>query len=247
MFADIEASTLDVPTVYQRHYRSPAAATTAYERCCASAAVLMRRPPYPEVATAAFYPSDDVQLACSTLADHHRPTPSYATYDRSYVDAPPSSFLYGTAAYDCVYGDCPDCAESGYSPAPCGSRSPAGADDDDAKSSSVGCPSQTSPAMLRRTSSVARKRSLSQAELERRRCLANHQERRRMHRLNSALDRLRSTIPARLQNGSRRLSKIKTLKMAINYILELKTVLGPTTVSGAGGGVACAPAPLSWN
>ncbi|CAN7950188.1 unnamed protein product, partial [Ixodes pacificus] len=67
-----------------------------------------------------------------------------------------------------------------------------------------------------------RKRSLSQAELERRRSLANHQERRRMHRLNSALDRLRSAIPS---PSSRRLSKIKTLKMAISYIGELQTVL----------------------
>ncbi|KAL1419166.1 hypothetical protein MTO96_005271 [Rhipicephalus appendiculatus] len=244
MFADGEASAPDVPVVYQRHYQSPVAptaATTAYERCCVSAAVLMRRPPYPEVATSAFYPLDDVPL--STLADHHhRHTPSYAVYDRSYVDAPPSSFLYGAAAYDCVYGDCPDCAEVGYPPAPASSRSPA---DDDGDAESAACSSQTSPAMSRRASVVARKRSLSQAELERRRSLANHQERRRMHRLNSALDRLRSTIPPRLQNGSRRLSKIKTLKMAINYILELKTVLGPTTVSAAGGG--CAPASPSWN
>ncbi|XP_037520183.1 class E basic helix-loop-helix protein 23-like [Rhipicephalus sanguineus] len=243
MFADGEPSAPDVPMVYQRHYQSPVApvaATTAYERCCVSAAVLMRRPPYPEVATAAFYPLDDGPL--STLADHHRrPTPSYAAYDRSYVDAPPSSFLYGAAAYDCVYGDCPDCAEVGYSPASASSRSPT--DVSDAKSAA--CPLQTSPAMSRRASSVARKRSLSQAELERRRSLANHQERRRMHRLNSALDRLRSTIPPRLQNGGRRLSKIKTLKMAINYILELKTVLGPTTVAGAGG--ACAPVSPSWD
>ncbi|KAH7936679.1 hypothetical protein HPB49_002347 [Dermacentor silvarum] len=253
MFAGAEVSALDVPTAYQRHYQpsgAPTAATTAYERCYASTAVLMRRPPYPEVASAAFYPLDDVPVPCSTLADHHRHTPSYAVYDRSYVDAPPSSFLYSAAAaaYDCVYGDCPDCMEAGYSPAPGGSRSPAGADDEDAKSSGAACPSQTSPAMSRRASSVARKRSLSQAELERRRSLANHQERRRMHRLNSALDRLRSTIPPRLQNGSRRLSKIKTLKMAINYIVELQTVLGPTTVSGAGGTVvSCAPPSRSWN
>ncbi|XP_037282026.2 uncharacterized protein LOC119174976 [Rhipicephalus microplus] len=239
MFADGEASAPDVPMVYQRHYQTPVAstaATTAYERCCVSAAVLMRRPPYPEVATSAFYPLEDVPL--SSLADHHhRHTPSYAVYDRSYVDAPPSSFLYGAAAYDCVYGDCPDCAEVGYPPVAASSCSTAG----DAKSSA--CALQTSPAVSRRA--VVRKRSLSQAELERRRSLANHQERRRMHRLNSALDRLRSTIPPRLQNGSRRLSKIKTLKMAINYILELKTVLGPTTVPGVGGG--CAPASPSWN
>ncbi|XP_075553058.1 uncharacterized protein LOC142585871 [Dermacentor variabilis] len=251
MFADAEVSALDVPTAYPRHYQSsgaPTAASTAYERCYGSTAVLMRRPPYPEVASAAFYPLDDVSLPCSTLADHRRHTPSYAVYDRSYVDAPPSSYLYSAAAYDCVYGDCPDCVEAGYSPAPGGSRSPAGADDEDAKASAAACPSQTTSAMSRRATSVARKRSLSQAELERRRSLANHQERRRMHRLNSALDRLRSTIPPRLQNGSRRLSKIKTLKMAINYIVELQTVLSPSTVSGTGGSVVgCTSVSRSWN
>lgn len=79
---------------------------------------------------------------------------------------------------------------------------------------------------------ASRKKSLSQDELERRRSVANHQERRRMHRLNSALDLLRSVIPSQFQNGNhRRLSKIKTLKMAIRYISELQKVLGRPVVA----------------
>lgn len=239
MFADAEIAALDASAAYQ-HRHSSSAAGAAYERCytSAAAAVLMHRPSYPDVAaTASFYPLDDLALPCSVLSEHQRRTPS--SYDRSYVDAPPSSFLYNAAAaaYDCAFGGCPDCLDAGYSSAtPTGGRSPAEGD--------AGASSST---LARRSSSSsgssARKRALSQAELERRRSLANHQERRRMHRLNSALDRLRSAIPPRLQNGSRRLSKIKTLKMAINYIVELQTVLGSAGVSG-GGGVLSA---RSWN
>ncbi|OQR67681.1 pancreas transcription factor 1 subunit alpha-like [Tropilaelaps mercedesae] len=49
-------------------------------------------------------------------------------------------------------------------------------------------------------------------------------ERRRMERLNVALDRLRSRIPAIYEN-SRRCSKIKTLKLAIAYIQYLQMLL----------------------
>ncbi|XP_077487624.1 uncharacterized protein LOC144098684 [Amblyomma americanum] len=248
MFADAEVAPLDASAAYQPHHQPSTSAGAAYERCytSAAAAVLMHRPSYADVAaTAPFYPLDDLAPPCSVLSEHQRRTPSYSVYDRSYVDAPPSSFLYNAAAatYDCAFGGCPDCLDAGYSSAtPTGGRSPAEGDEDATSTALVAASSST---LARRSSSgsSARKRALSQAELERRRSLANHQERRRMHRLNSALDRLRSAIPPRLQNGSRRLSKIKTLKMAINYIVELQTVLGPTGLSG-GGGVLTA---RSWN
>ncbi|XP_077539681.1 uncharacterized protein LOC144152309 [Haemaphysalis longicornis] len=244
MFADTELAALDVPEVYQRHQASNAAAA-AYERCYTSA-VLMRRSSYPDVAAAPFYPLDDLALPCSALSEHRHPSP-YPVYDRSYVDAPPSSsFLYNAAAaaaaYDCAYVGCPDCVDpGGYSSTPVGGRSSADDEDDDDE----GAPSTPSSSALRRAGSL-RKRSLSQAELERRRSLANHQERRRMHRLNSALDRLRSAIPPRLQNGSRRLSKIKTLKMAISYIVELQAVLAPAAAANGGGGTGSSGA-RSWN
>lgn len=173
---------------------------------------LMRRPPYHlhhhhhDVATAPFYQFEDVPLPCSA-----------SVYDHCGVVVDPATtaaYLYSPTSYD--YGsNCPDCCDRELS--------------DTAKLSGD---DGASPPGRRAT----RKRSLSQAELERRRSLANHQERRRMHRLNSALDRLRSAIPARLQSAcnsggsnsasARRLSKIKTLKMAINYIGELQSVLG---------------------
>ncbi|CAH1269390.1 NEUROD4 [Branchiostoma lanceolatum] len=52
-----------------------------------------------------------------------------------------------------------------------------------------------------------------------RRLVANSQERDRMHGINDALERLRRHIPLHL--GSRRLSKIKTLRMAMAYIEAL--------------------------
>ncbi|CAG2103920.1 unnamed protein product [Medioppia subpectinata] len=70
------------------------------------------------------------------------------------------------------------------------------------------------------------KKHLSQLELDRKRDLANKQERRRMHRLNDALNRLRAVIPAELQHPPpRRLSKIKTLQSAIKYIRRLQELL----------------------
>lgn len=195
-------------------YHSSAIAKS-YERRCTptSAAVLMRRPTYHDVTS--FYQLDDTPLHCTATGDgvaigdrhhfhRHQQYPA-DVYDRGGVVEP--SYLYNVAsaaAYD--FGNCPVCCEGSLSEAKSSSA------DDEAASPG------------RRSS---RKRSLSQAELERRRSLANHQERRRMHRLNSALDRLRCAIPSKLQNGNnRRLSKIKTLKMAINYIGELQTVLG---------------------
>lgn len=177
---------------------------------------LMRRPPYHlhhhhhDVATAPFYPFEDVPLPCSASVYDHCGVVEPAATAAAYLYSPTS------VAYDYGGSNCPDCCDRELSLS------------DTTKSSGD---DGTSPGRR-----ATRKRSLSQAELERRRSLANHQERRRMHRLNSALDRLRSAIPPRLQSGcnsggsnsasSRRLSKIKTLKMAINYIGELQTVLG---------------------
>jgi hypothetical protein len=70
------------------------------------------------------------------------------------------------------------------------------------------------------------KKHLTQLELDRKRDLANKQERRRMHRLNDALNRLRAVIPLELQHPPpRRLSKIKTLRSAIKYIRRLQELL----------------------
>lgn len=87
-----------------------------------------------------------------------------------------------------------------------------------------------------------RSRPLSEEELDRKRITANIQERRRMQRLNTALERLKRSIPQHLHIQSRRLSKIKTLKLAIDYIAflndslqqdasEFKDTNQPTTMS----------------
>lgn len=46
-----------------------------------------------------------------------------------------------------------------------------------------------------------------------------------MHRLNSALEELRRRIPSYMQYPPRKLSKIKTLKLAIDYIRILEDLL----------------------
>ncbi|XP_023237234.1 oligodendrocyte transcription factor 3-like [Centruroides sculpturatus] len=71
-----------------------------------------------------------------------------------------------------------------------------------------------------------RKKPLTQMELDRKRMLANRQERRRMYRLNAALEKLRQVIPTSFQQqSSKKLSKIKTLKLAISYISMLAKML----------------------
>lgn len=62
-------------------------------------------------------------------------------------------------------------------------------------------------------------------EMDRKRIAANVQERRRMRKLNEALEQLRSVIPRDVNNQYRRLSKIKTLRLAINYIRYLDNEL----------------------
>lgn len=70
-----------------------------------------------------------------------------------------------------------------------------------------------------------RKVSLSEEEAERKRVLANSQERERMDRLNYALASLRKALPPHFALGNRRLSKIRTLRLAIRYIRDLGNML----------------------
>uniref|UniRef100_T1K8I2 BHLH domain-containing protein n=1 Tax=Tetranychus urticae TaxID=32264 RepID=T1K8I2_TETUR len=73
----------------------------------------------------------------------------------------------------------------------------------------------------------SKKKNLSQDELERKRDLANQQERTRMHRQNDALKHLRNAIPYEFSRHppEKNLSKIKTLRFAIEYIKELNSML----------------------
>ena len=69
------------------------------------------------------------------------------------------------------------------------------------------------------------KRDLTEDEIEVKRVTANSQERCRMQKLNYALDCLRRCLPPQLQVCQRRLSKIRTLKLATNYISTLVEIL----------------------
>lgn len=60
--------------------------------------------------------------------------------------------------------------------------------------------------------------------LRKRRIAANARERRRMHSLNSAFDRLREVVPS--IGDDRKLSKFETLQMAQSYIMALNDMLG---------------------
>nr|KAG5691832.1 hypothetical protein BaRGS_016644 [Batillaria attramentaria] len=70
-----------------------------------------------------------------------------------------------------------------------------------------------------------RKVPFSDEEAEKKRVLANSQERERMNRLNRALNNLRKALPAEYSLYNRRLSKIRTLRLAINYIKGLSEML----------------------
>jgi Helix-loop-helix DNA-binding domain len=63
----------------------------------------------------------------------------------------------------------------------------------------------------------------------RQRMAANDRERRRMHMLNDAFDRLRETIPVHTEppntTESRPLSRIQTLRLAIDYIAFMTSTL----------------------
>ncbi|XP_034537893.1 neurogenin-3 [Notolabrus celidotus] len=64
----------------------------------------------------------------------------------------------------------------------------------------------------------------------RRRAKANDRERHRMHNLNSALDVLRSILPAMPEDA--KLTKIETLRFAHNYIWALSAILRMTDQRG---------------
>lgn len=74
---------------------------------------------------------------------------------------------------------------------------------------------------------VKRRRKVSR----RQRIAANNRERRRMSQLNAAFDRLRQQIPAPAQTSSagdrtqRPLSRIQTLRLAIDYIAFMMNTL----------------------
>lgn len=55
----------------------------------------------------------------------------------------------------------------------------------------------------------------------------NARERRRVEAVNSAFARLRKCVP--IENRNKRLSKVKTLQKAIEYIEELKSILGDSS------------------
>lgn len=59
--------------------------------------------------------------------------------------------------------------------------------------------------------------------IKRRRLAANERERRRMHSLNVAFDKLRSVVPS--IGGDSKLSKYETLQMAQQYIIALNELL----------------------
>ncbi|XP_022711644.1 protein atonal homolog 7-like isoform X1 [Varroa jacobsoni] len=84
------------------------------------------------------------------------------------------------------------------------------------------CLSKTTSARKHRTS--PQKAHEVYENLDEKRSAANIMERKRMERLNVALDRLRNRIPAAGEN-SKRCSKIKTLKLAIEYIHDLQKLL----------------------
>ncbi|KAI5097754.1 atonal bHLH transcription factor 1b [Silurus meridionalis] len=82
------------------------------------------------------------------------------------------------------------------------------------------------------TAAVAPKERALGAAHRHRRVAANARERRRMHGLNRAFDRLRSVIPS-LEND-KKLSKYDTLQMAQIYIGELSELLEGVAARGTG-------------
>ena len=60
---------------------------------------------------------------------------------------------------------------------------------------------------------------------------STERERTRARQLNDAFDRLRRVVPTSAHNERRRLSKIATLLLAVNYLAALKTLLGHRQMS----------------
>ncbi|KAK3104195.1 hypothetical protein FSP39_025175 [Pinctada imbricata] len=67
--------------------------------------------------------------------------------------------------------------------------------------------------------------NISEEEMEERRRSANDLERRRMKKMSEALDDLRKCIPQHLHLYHRRMSKIRTLRLATSYIRALSDML----------------------
>ncbi|RWS24077.1 Heart- and neural crest derivatives-expressed protein 2-like protein [Leptotrombidium deliense] len=84
-----------------------------------------------------------------------------------------------------------------------------------------------STSRMRLWKKYSRNKEMSKAEIEKKRNLANTQERQRMRKLNNALELLRKAIPEEfhMNHPPRRLSKIKTLRKAIEYIRHLEVLL----------------------
>ena len=62
-------------------------------------------------------------------------------------------------------------------------------------------------------------------ESETKRLLANSQERVRMQRLNEALEQLKNVLPPHFHAYQKRMSKIRTLRLAMNYIATLSDLI----------------------
>lgn len=76
------------------------------------------------------------------------------------------------------------------------------------------------------------RRNKNAANPERKRDMANQQERNRMHKINAALQLLRSVLPVSAIPPSKRISKIKILRSAIAYIKFLSHELIELQVNG---------------
>ena len=70
-----------------------------------------------------------------------------------------------------------------------------------------------------------RKHEDEDEETERKRLMANTQERVRMRKINKALDDLRKILPKEFNLYHRRMSKIRTLRLAMNYIKSLSDLI----------------------
>jgi hypothetical protein len=133
--------------------------------------------------------------------------------------------------FDCAVSSS---AFSNFSSSPSSSSMSSSSSTSSSSSSSNNCLSASADQLTSSTSGrirwkkLLKNQSLTPDDLERRRNLANKQERRRMLKLNKALDQLREVIPAEFVQkhearllAPKKLSKIKTLRIAIEYIAHL--------------------------
>ncbi|XP_052081121.1 uncharacterized protein LOC127719134 [Mytilus californianus] len=85
--------------------------------------------------------------------------------------------------------------------------------------------SDTDNVIVRRKRKPKKFENLSEIAIEERRNTANVQERKRMKKLSKALEDLRKCIPAEYHVTNRKMSKIRTLKLAVNYIASLTDII----------------------